>query len=218
MPPDQLFLTSRDQDLLEVLCRRVRMLSRQQIVRTWWSCEQFNYAAAATERLKRLCVAGFLIFRQVLARNIGELAAPVATWAPRQPTPDLGAVAWRLGRRWDIAPAVTTIYMASLRSARLFGGRRRGRIPRAFQVSHDLGVAEMFLAVRRTRPQASPLWVDEDRLAPYRRRQKLPDAVLAQKESGTPQLVLEFGAGYGKSRLLEFHYDNVNRRLPYEIW
>ena len=46
---------------------------------------------------------------------------------------------------------------------RYFGGRRPAGVSRPFQVSHDLGVTEMFLAVRRLRPELASEWVDEDR-------------------------------------------------------
>ena len=47
--------------------------------------------------------------------------------------------------------------------------------------SHDLGVAEMFLAVRKHRPQDVIRWIDEHRLAPLRR-----DCVSNVRESDFP--------------------------------
>lgn len=217
MSCERLRLTPRDQELLSVLCRRVRMLSCAQIARTWWN-GQPKSEATAVERLDRLCAAGLLISRRTLVRNVGILTAPVLTWSPNGPLPDLGAAAWFLQKRWSAQPVVTTIYLATKRCSRLFGANRPGRVSRAFQVSHDLGVAEMFLALRRQRSSAVSFWVDEDRLAPYRHRQKLPDAVLARNAAAIPELVLEFGGGYSKARLVEFHQDNLHRQLPYELW
>ena len=113
----------------------------------------------------------------------------------------------------------TSVYFATPQLARRYGGRRRGHIPRAFQVSHDLGVTEMFLSIRRRQPKRIPFWIDEDRLAPFRRGEKLPDAILADSPGALPRLVLEFGSGnYGKERLLALHEDCEARGLPYELW
>lgn len=76
----------------------------------------------------------------------------------------------------------------------------------------------MYFALRRLRPNAEKLWIDEDRLAPHRRRQKLPDAILAPSPAAKPLLILEFGGRYDKRRLLAFHEDAAERGVPYEIW
>ena len=55
-------------------------------------------------------------------------------------------------------------------------------------------------------------------LAPHRRGQKLPDAVIARGAELRPELVLEFGGAYDKARLVDFHADSEERKLPYEIW
>ena len=85
-------------------------------------------------------------------------------------------------------------------------------------MAHDIGVAEMYFALRRLRPNAQSLWVGEDQLAPYRRRQKLPDAILATSPAAKPMLILEFGGQYDKRRLIAFHEDAEKRGVPYEIW
>lgn len=78
---------------------------------------------------------------------------------------------------------------------------------------------EMFLSIRRRRPELIQQWIDEDRLAPYRRGEKLPDAIIADHAGASPRLVLEFGSGnYGVDRLRAFHDDCELRGLPYEIW
>jgi hypothetical protein len=76
----------------------------------------------------------------------------------------------------------------------------------------------MYLAVRQLSPATALNWIDEDRLAPFRRHQKLPDAVIACDLRALPELVLEFGGNYPKSRLQAFHEDNEMRGLSYQIW
>lgn len=149
---------------------------------------------------------------------IPELDGPLASWQPGTFVPDLGSVSWSLRRRWRSEPRPQTIFLATQKGARYFGGKRRGRIPRVFQVSHDLGTTEMFLAVRRSDPATAALWIDEDRLARTRRGQKLPDAVISRDLDALPRLVLEFGGNYSKSRLQAFHVNNESRGLSYQIW
>jgi hypothetical protein len=76
----------------------------------------------------------------------------------------------------------------------------------------------MFLAVRRDRPALIKKWIGEDRLAPHRVGEKLPDAVVADSPEELPKLVLEFGGAYDKARLERFHLDCEERGLPYEVW
>jgi hypothetical protein len=210
-------LSSRDTEILAMLCLRVRLASVMQIAQTWWGGGEAGLNVCC-RRLCHLENAGLLVRKRVAVIAVPFLTAPLVSWSPRSVTPDLGSLAWQLRRRWRTPPQSTAIYMATCCCARYFGGRRRGRIPRAFQVSHDLGVTAMFLAVRRRNPELVNYWVDEDRFAPYRRGQKLPDAVIIHCPEELPTLVLEFGGNYSKSRLQAFHEDNESRGLPYEIW
>ena len=207
-------MTDRDADLLSTLSLRVRMLSHEQIVRTWWQANTHS----AMSRLARLMQRGLLRKRLATAIKIGERLLPLTMWSPGEPMQEFGVLAWALKKRWSSPMEPTTVYFATTHCARLFGGIRLGRIPRAFHVSHDLGVAAMFLAIRRQRPDTISLWIDEDRLAPFRRGEKLPDAVLAAAPSASPSYVLEWGGLYSKRRLKSFHLDCEGRGLPYEIW
>jgi hypothetical protein len=210
-------LTPRDWEILDALSLRVRILGLSQIAWNWWSDTE-SPQSAARERLDRLVARGWLLRTRALAQQLSPFVVPQAMWSSGQWVPEFGSIAWRLRRRWAGPAAIVTVYLATSRTARHFGGRRRDHIARPFQMAHDLGTAEMFLAVRRQRPELVRLWIDEDRLAPFRRRQKLPDAVIAASPSAPIELVLEFGAGYSKQRLAAFHRDNEARGLPYEIW
>ncbi|MGD9854068.1 MAG: hypothetical protein AB7U20_03875 [Planctomycetaceae bacterium] len=216
-PSARLQLAARDWEILRTLSLCVRMLSLRQISRTWWGCCESGHQVAL-DRLNRLVRGGWLWCRHAFAQPLSPLMSPQASWHSGQWIPDFGPLAWRLRQRWDCPAEPVKIYLATSRTARHFGGRRRDVIARPFQIAHDLGVAEMFLAVRQQRPHLVRWWIDEDRLAPFRRRQKLPDAVLAESPRAPIQLVLEFGAGYSKQRLAAFHRDSESRGLPYEIW
>src|SRR5262245_41287594 len=56
---------------------------------------------------------------------------------------------------------------------------------------HDLHVTTIYLHMLRNRPADAEAWISEDLLAPSRRHQKLPDAML-QFADGRPSVVIEF--------------------------
>jgi len=213
----QLILTPRDMEILDALSLRVRMLSLLQIARNWWSDAE-HPQRVARERLDRLVCHGWLRRTRALVQQLSPFAVPQVVWSSGQWVPEFGPISWRLRQRWAGPASIVTVYLATSRAARRFAGRRRDHIARPFQMAHDLGTAEMLLALRRQRPELVRRWIDEDRLAPFRRGQKLPDAVIADSPSAPVELVLEFGAGYSKQRLAAFHRDNEARGLPYEIW
>lgn len=212
-----LVLNLRDREILSALSLRVRMAHLHQIARTWWP--SYETLDCCRSRLDQL-IANQLIARcEATVIRMQPLASSLAKWRPTQQSPDLGKLAWTLSVRWQEPPIPTSVYFALPRLAQRYGGRRKGTIPRSFQISHDLAVTEMFLAIRRHRSELAHLWVDEDRLAPFRRGEKLPDAVIADYPGAPPRLVLEFGSGnYGADRLRAFHDDCEMRGLPYEIW
>lgn len=210
-------ITDRDHDILRFLTLRVRIAELTQIARTWWP-RAVDAPDIARRRLHELRTVDLVQSQQVMVLQSLALLHPLCQWSPGEPPPNFGRVAWLLHHRTTGRRVAQRVYLATTRAAHRFGGARSGRIAQPFQVAHDLGVTEMYLALLKTRPELALQWIDEDRLAPYRRRQKLPDAIIAVHPSALPQLVLEYGGDYGKRRLLDFHEDNRERGLPYEIW
>ncbi len=210
-------LTPRDLDLLETLSGKVRILSLTQIADHWWGNSR-SARESARRRLSKLVQQRLLVQLSVLASPLPEMTSPVCVWKPGHASPDFGAAAWRIQQRWQQQPRRTTAYVGSRKTADAFGGRSKGKLKYPFQATHDLGVGQMYLHLRACRPELAPLWIGEDILAPHRKGQKLPDAVLAAAPDQTPQLVLEFGGAYDKPRLVAFHNDCELRGLPYEIW
>src|SRR5438067_1392929 len=95
---------------------------------------------------------------QKFLRMIGAVAQPpphvtgsVLTWEVGDPTPDFGAVAYRLQSRWTRPARRTTVFVAGRRIPALLGGVRGG-IKNIFQVSHHLILARVFFSYLRTRP------------------------------------------------------------------
>lgn len=210
-------LQARDTEIVRTLCLNVRLISVSQAAETWWEPTEAGQGNAR-RRLRRLAESGLVALTTVIAHPVSALLAPVVSWSPGDPEPNCGAVAWQLQRRWRDPVRSTTTYLATRRAASLFGGRANGKLKHRYQATHDLGVTAIYLQLKRTRPDLAEHWIGEDLLAPYRRKQKLPDAVVADHPGTTPSLVLEFGGAYDKQRVKDFHHDCERRALAYEIW
>ncbi len=210
-------LTRRDREILAALCNHVRLFTLGQIAGCWWA-KLSNPTAAAKRRLAQLQEQKLLVCFAVLARPLPVMEQSILSWTPADPEPDLAAAAWKLQHRWRAETTRCDVYLASKLATTIFGGRAKGQLKRQYQATHDLGVSEMYLQLKRSHSPRLQYWIGEDVLAPHRRGQKLPDAVIATLPGATPQLVLEFGGAYDKIRVNEFHQDCYQRALPYEIW
>jgi hypothetical protein len=208
------FLTDRDQEILQALVQKVRLFSLRQTAAHWWDGDLANTrrrlkALAATKLLKRLTVQ---------ARKLPPIQGPVCTWQPKQPTPHFGQIAYQLQSRW-VRKAVRplTAYIATERAAQLYGGRSRGELKNPLQATHDLGVAAVWLRLHRHTSQWAGAWCSEDLLAHTHRGEKVPDAFLLNNE-GQAAWVIEFGGSYDAPRVQAFHDDCLERAIPYQIW
>lgn len=211
---DDMKLTPRDSDILQSLTLKVRLFSQRQIAEHWFGGEVVN----ARRRLKQLGEADLLQRISVHARPLPPLDAPLVSWQPDQPEPDFGAIAYRCQQRWRMRPPRrSTAWLATERSAQLFGGVRRGELKQPTQATHDLGVAAVWLRLNETVPQWAAAWRGEDLLAHTRRGEKLPDAFIVDSDEQIAWVV-EFGGGYDAPRVAAFHADCVHRQLPYQMW
>lgn len=207
-------LASRDIDLLQTLTTRVRLLTAAQAADTWWTNRRRE--ARATRRLRELCRAGLLQERAVLSEPFLPLDAPIASWAPGDATPDYHAIAWRLQRRWTETARETVVFLATDLAADTVGGVA-ARLPTLGQETHDLHVSQVYLRMRRERPQLAAYWLGEEIVRPTRTDEKLPDALIVTR-AGNPARVIEFGGRYDHKRVAAFHLDCQARGLPYELW
>lgn len=209
-------VTSREREIVSALATKIRMLSFEQIRSGWWP-DSDAADRNARRRLAELVEAGLLIRERVAAKPLLEITEPVLRWKPGEAAPEYSSLAWQLQKRWTEPEREVTTYLASRRAASIFGGWANGRIKNPGQATHDFHVGAVYLNLLRTAPTLAAGWIGEDILSPTRQGQKLPDAILYDRE-GRPRLVVEFGGAYPAERVQKFHEDCATRSLPYELW
>ncbi|MBA3312934.1 MAG: hypothetical protein M3552_12450 [Planctomycetota bacterium] len=208
-------MTGRERQLIESLARKVRMISFEQIARTWWPRTAAG-KGNARRRIAGLVREGWLSEFRVLSQPMLPLDGPESVWQPGDPAPDFGSMSWRLRSRWKGSAAPLRVFTIGRHGAALFAATSAG-IKNACHVTHDLHVTGIFLRLLADEPDAAERWIGEDAFTAGRKREKRPDALLVG-EAGLPVRVIEFGGAYPPQRLREFHDHCVARRLPYEIW
>lgn len=204
--------TPRDLVVLQALSLRVRLFGQRQLAESLWGGDVAN----ARRRLRRYVQLGLVRRHVVMARPVPELLSPVHAWRPGQKDPDASQIAFELQRRWRYrALRSTVIFLATETTLNHFGGRSRQLIPA--QVSHDLGVAEVWLWFWCHHPHYAQAWRGEDLISGNESGQSRPDAVIVDGND-EPILLIEFGGDYAADRIAAFHDDAVLRGLPYQIW
>ncbi len=209
-----LSLTRRDGEIVQALVQKVRLFSQRQIADAWWHGEVGN----ARRRLKRLGQADLVERITVQARTLSDMSKPLVIWQPGRPSPNFGQIAYQCQSRWRRRPLrPCAAWIATAKSAQLFGGPGRGALKHPTQAGHDLGVAAVWLWFRTTASAWAEAWRGEDLLAHTRRGVKLPDAFLVDGRERVTWVV-EFGGAYDQARVREFHEDCAARSLPYQLW
>lgn len=209
-------VTERERVIISALASKIRMLSFEQIRREWWP-DSDAADRNARRRLSELVEAGLLTRERVAAKPLLEMAEPVFRWKPDDAAPDYSSLSWQLQKRWTEPEREVTAYLASRKAASIFGGWANGRIKNPAQATHDFHVGAVYLKLLRTAPTLAAGWIGEEILSPTRQGQKLPDAILYDRE-GRPRLVVEFGGAYPAERVQSFHEDCEARKIPYELW
>jgi hypothetical protein len=209
-------LTDRDRSILRDLTAKIRVATFPQLARNFWPASGSG-TLNARRRLDELVARELLAKTRIVAHPLLALTGPVVGWRPGAPKPGPSEVAGRLQARWQDDPRAMNVYLAGRRAITLFGARALGAIRNPFQVTHDLHLSEVYFLLRRAEPELADAWVGEEVLAPSRKNQKLPDAILHDQE-GRARLVIEFGGKYPARRVAAFHDDCEARGLPYELW
>lgn len=207
-------LNDRDEQITGCLAVNVRLFSRKQISRHWFSGDNAN----ARRRLDQLASHNLMQQVSVRARSLPPMETPIVNWRPGEPAPDFGKASHQCRARWRMRPVRTIVaYVATELTANLFGGRCRHGITKDLQVTHDLGVSQIWLTLSMIAPHWADAWKGEDVMAHTRYRQKLPDAFIVDV-AGLPVCAQEFAGSYSRERIRDFHIDNQKRNLSYQLW
>lgn len=205
-------LTARDCEILTTLTARVRVLTTEQVGRTWWPSAS-EPESAARRRLRALSEAGLVTVQSLLVHPEIELTAPAAIWHRGLPEPDFSALAPSLAKRWTEPERATSCVAATQQAAAQFGGSG-GRLPRDSEATHDIHLAAVHLRMAQELPTRAASWTSE---AALRKGQgiKIPDAIV---RDGKYQTAIEFGGSYSADKLAGFHRYCEGRGLGYELW
>lgn len=197
LPPS---LRTPDQIALELLARRVRLLSLPQLGAIV-APDAADPERAAHNWAVRFARAGLVERFTVVARPPTP-ARFIMQFRVGEPAPDFQKLARELRERAETTQAVTThVVRLGPQGAKLFG-EPPPRVPRRSETSHDLQLAEM--AVHLECQGSVAKWTGEDALARNKAYSGIvPDAEVHFVAGGA--LVVECGGSYSKSKLAGFH-------------
>lgn len=215
MVPEGANLTERDLEVIDTLTHRVRVLTLEQVARTWFP-DGDHPKPNASRRMRVLERTELVARSTILARPEFVADVPVLRWFPGEAAPPFEKLAYQLVSRWTRPAIPTTIFIAT-RSAGVRSGGFGGRKPRRSEATHDVCLAGVYLRLLEIEPLVAQTWIAEAKLRHrgFGDHAMLPDAVV---ERGSRSVVIEFGGAYAAAKLKLFHEFCKGRDLPYELW
>jgi hypothetical protein len=197
--------------IVAVLASRVRLLTLDQVARTWYA-DARHPRRTAREALRRAESQGLVTVNTVMAHPEVVLSAPLYRWSAEALTtpPHFGRLAWQARKRFG-QPPVRTIYVTATAKAKvLLGEVAHKRGIRSTELTHDIHVAQIYLKLCREAPELAASWVGEDQLA-HADRDTRPDAVAGN-------LAIDFVGQYRADKLAVL-YDEYRRCFTaFELW
>lgn len=200
-------------DLLEILTRRVRLLSLVHLKSLWHPSERNRRTLA--RRLSRLRANGLVDVHTINVQVLNPIS-PLFAWKPGDDEPNCEALARRSHSRWTCGAVPMTVCVASAITANLFGSTASG-LPRLEQRDHDLLLAAVYVAYCLHRPHEAALWVGEHALPKAGFQIKDPDAFLIDR-TGRVLRVIESAGRYRPGQIETFHEHCSDEGFPYELW
>ena len=212
-------MTSRNALVLEivrVLAVQVRVMTLAQIIRGWFPGTP---SKAVRGGFQAAIDNGLVAEHPVLVYPELPLVEPIVKWHAGEAAPDVERVAYALQRRWVSSLKRETVFAATPKAVRVYGGlinrKRSSGLRNQLQVTHDLHVSAIFLKVREERIDWRDCWTSEDQL-PAVKRAKLPDAIVSSPEGNS--VFVEFGGAYRSERVRRVHEHCAGCGLSYELW
>jgi hypothetical protein len=180
----------------------------------WWP--ETRNQRTFERRLALLARGGWIEQYIVNAHPLLPVLCPLFTWKPGTDAPDPERIACESRSRWSQAAQPTVVYVASPRTACLFGSTARS-LPQPEHRNHDLRLAAVYVHYRVTHPRLAAFWIGEYALPKAGYRTKNPDAFL-RDDNGRLLRVIESAARYSTAQVESFHEYCVDCDLPYELW
>ena len=207
-----MILSEIEFDILETLTCKVRVLSKDQILRVW-NEQDSRLLLLSIERLISAKLVQLQMWEVVIPQTD---RTPLFTWKPYDPEPDSWVISENARRRWRTQRSTVFVYQATQSAGRLFGSRSGKRI-RTIERQHDLLLGEVYVDYRRNMPDLAERWYGEDTVpqAPY--GVKNPDAFLFDEDL-QPRRVIESTGAYSQRQVRSFHKYCRTNNLPYELW
>lgn len=210
-----LTLTNRDRDILNVLTQRVRLLTVEQIGRTWWNGLRADDCAA--RRLKKLEREGLLQSFIAYAHPMLDLHQPVCAWSPGMQPPNFGAVSYQLVRRWTESHIPMRAVIATRAAGSALGGYG-GKRPKRVESNHDVHLAAVYLLFKKSNPSVAATWRSEEVIRNSRKDapgERLPDALVRTNDTDR---IIDFGGSYSPEKIEGFHRWAARKAIGYELW
>ncbi|ETR67361.1 MAG: hypothetical protein OMM_05177 [Candidatus Magnetoglobus multicellularis str. Araruama] len=172
-----MYMSKRDNELLDHLVFNVRILSFKQIYSFYWGGSKSS-KAAARRRLNELGSNKLLHREQVLTSPLFALTGPLYEWDIGQSWPDYEKISKLLNQRWSQeAPTITSVYYASKKAVNRLGGyfekfnRSRG--------GHNLNISQIYLNLLNNKQLANRTWIGKANLTEFAEKDdRIPDAIL----------------------------------------
>jgi hypothetical protein len=150
-------------------------------------------------RLDDICGGKWLDKHVVHAKPVRRVRLLFAG-GPNDAAPDFAALSRESRQGWKLPIRRLTIYTASNRARRIFGGVARHHVHALSALSHDLGVACVFYTFVRESAELARRWRSEDEMIlPADFGDAQPDGVLVD-ECGRPETAVEFASDYEAQR------------------
>lgn len=208
-------LTDRDDEILGILARKVRVLSVEgHMVSLWFPGRYGRQTALARMRLLGAddCVT---VHKVVIPGPIWP-EKPLGYWHVGDATPNFGRLAWRAKKRSG-TPKRQTIVTATAKTKSMFGGVSGVRPIRTREIAHDAIVTSIYLT--HFHPDPKHRWISEDELVATHgygnHGLNVPDALIVDGHNST---ALECIGSYSAAKLGRIHEQYSATGQAYALW
>ena len=202
-------LLCNDFAILRALAMQVRVLSRDQIVRGWFSTRP-DGDLQAKDAIERLQSEDLVCSQRFEVHPLLPLSQPLFAWSPKSKTPtnaQIRDLAEAFQSRWTAALVPIELFLATKRAYHLFGSFVDARHLKLCEATHDYHLGEVFVRYLSTVSGSNVTWWGEaafPKMGLELKGVKDPDAFILN-EKGEALRVVEFAGSYDEEHLNKFH-------------